>query len=60
MSESLADVIQVAGGELRLLRRLLSDAGEDAWERLLEWLMDDWFRLDVLGLENIPADGPAV
>ncbi|WP_164720818.1 lysophospholipid acyltransferase family protein [Streptomyces sp. W1SF4] len=60
MSESLADVIEVAGGELRFLRGLLADAGENAWERLLEWLMDDWFRLDVLGLENIPADGPAV
>ncbi|MFH7600504.1 lysophospholipid acyltransferase family protein [Streptomyces racemochromogenes] len=60
MSESLADVIEVAGSELRFLRKLLGDAGENAWERLLEWFIDDWFRLDVLGLENIPADGPAV
>ncbi|WP_052757783.1 lysophospholipid acyltransferase family protein [Streptomyces yangpuensis] len=60
MSESLADVIGAAGGELRFLRRLLGDVGEDAWERLLEWLMDDWFGLEVLGVENIPADGPAV
>ncbi|MEV7544500.1 1-acyl-sn-glycerol-3-phosphate acyltransferase [Streptomyces sp. NPDC089915] len=60
MSESLADVIEVAGSELRFLRRLLGAAGENAWERLLEWFIDEWFRLDVLGLENIPADGPAV
>ncbi|KIF01588.1 hypothetical protein PL81_34755, partial [Streptomyces sp. RSD-27] len=60
MSESLADVIEVAGSELRFLRKLLGDAGENAWERLLEWFIDDWFRLDVLGLENIPAEGPAV
>ncbi|MFE1792194.1 lysophospholipid acyltransferase family protein [Streptomyces sp. NPDC059525] len=60
MSESLADVIEVAGNELRFLRRMIGDVGENVWERLLEWLIDDWFRLDVLGLENIPADGPAV
>lgn len=60
MSESLADVIEVAGSELRFLRGLLGAAGENAWERLLEWFIDEWFRLDVLGLENIPADGPAV
>ncbi|MEU3403564.1 lysophospholipid acyltransferase family protein [Streptomyces sp. NPDC006670] len=60
MSESLADVIAVAGNELRFLRKMAGDVGENAWERLLEWLIDDWFRLDVLGLENIPADGPAV
>ncbi|GAA0286271.1 lysophospholipid acyltransferase family protein [Streptomyces polychromogenes] len=60
MTESLADVIEVAGSELRFLRKLLGAAGEDAWERLLEWFIDEWFRLDVLGLENIPADGPAV
>ncbi len=60
VSESLADVFGVAGSDFRFLRRLLGDVGEDAWERLLEWLIDEWFRLDVLGLENIPADGPAV
>ncbi|MFA7761848.1 lysophospholipid acyltransferase family protein [Streptomyces sp. NPDC048723] len=63
MSESLTDVIEVlgaAGAELRNVKRLLGDAGESAWDQLLDWLVDDWFRLDVLGLENIPADGPAV
>lgn len=63
MSESLTDVIEVlgaAGAELRNVKRLLGDAGENAWDQLLDWLVDDWFRLDVLGLENIPADGPAV
>ncbi|WP_405791690.1 acyltransferase family protein [Streptomyces sp. NBC_00029] len=63
MSESLSDVIEVldaAGAELRNVKRLLGDSGEVAWGRLLDWLVDDWFRLDVLGLENIPADGPAV
>ncbi|PWK71297.1 1-acyl-sn-glycerol-3-phosphate acyltransferase [Streptomyces sp. CG 926] len=63
MSESMTDVIEVlgaAGVELRNMKRLLGDAGESAWDLLLDWLVDDWFRLDVLGLENIPADGPAV
>ncbi|MFJ3960934.1 lysophospholipid acyltransferase family protein [Streptomyces sp. NPDC090036] len=59
----MSDVIEVldaAGVELRNVKRLLGDSGEVAWGRLLDWLVDDWFRLDVLGLENIPADGPAV
>ncbi|MFG2988211.1 lysophospholipid acyltransferase family protein [Streptomyces sp. NPDC048257] len=59
----MTDVIEVlgaAGAELRHAKRLLGDAGETAWGQLLDWLVDDWFRLDVLGLENIPADGPAV
>ncbi|MCB5180847.1 lysophospholipid acyltransferase family protein [Streptomyces antimicrobicus] len=60
MSESKADVVGIAGGDLRFLRGLLGSAGEDAWERLLEWFVDDWFRLDVLGLDNVPAEGPAV
>ncbi|MFF4324965.1 lysophospholipid acyltransferase family protein [Streptomyces sp. NPDC001591] len=60
MSESLADVIAVAGAELRFVKALLGDAGEAAWDRLLDWLVDDYFRLDVLGVENIPADGAAV
>ncbi|MFJ5547486.1 1-acyl-sn-glycerol-3-phosphate acyltransferase [Streptomyces sp. NPDC093225] len=60
MSESVAEVIEVAGAELRFLRKLLGGVGENAWERLLERFVDDWFRLDVLGLENIPQDGPAV
>jgi 1-acyl-sn-glycerol-3-phosphate acyltransferase len=60
VSTSMADVIEVAAAEIRFLRRLLGEAGENAWERLLEWFIDDYFRLDVLGLENIPAEGPAV
>ncbi|MFG2709899.1 lysophospholipid acyltransferase family protein [Streptomyces goshikiensis] len=63
MSESMTDVIEVfgaAGAEFRNVKQLLGDAGENAWDRLLDWLVDDWFRLDVLGLENIPAEGPAV
>ncbi|MFD9008143.1 lysophospholipid acyltransferase family protein [Streptomyces sp. NPDC059552] len=63
MSENMADVIEVldaAGVELKNVKRLLGNAGEAAWDQLLDWLVDDWFRVDVLGLENIPADGPAV
>lgn len=64
MSESVTDVIDVAGAELRFVKGLLGEAvgeaGETAWDRLLDWLVDDYFRLDVLGLENIPAEGPAV
>ncbi|MFI1452671.1 lysophospholipid acyltransferase family protein [Streptomyces roseus] len=60
MSESMTDVIEVAGAELRNARRMLGDAGEEAWDRLLDWLVDDYFRLETVGMENIPADGPAV
>ncbi|WP_159047306.1 lysophospholipid acyltransferase family protein [Streptomyces sp. XY332] len=60
MSESMADVIEVAGAELRYVKRLLGKAGESTWDRFLDWLVDDWFRLEVAGLENIPAEGPAV
>ncbi|MEV0416430.1 lysophospholipid acyltransferase family protein [Streptomyces sp. NPDC050448] len=63
MSESMADVtdvIEVAGAELRYMKRLLGDAGESAWDRLLDWFVDDYFRLEVVGLENIPPEGPAV
>ncbi|AXE24758.1 hypothetical protein C0216_16030 [Streptomyces globosus] len=60
MSESIIGVVDIAKSELRFLRHMLGDAGENAWERLLEWFIDDWFRLDVLGLENVPAEGPAV
>ncbi|MER5726872.1 lysophospholipid acyltransferase family protein [Streptomyces sp. NPDC002138] len=60
MSTSMADVFDVAGSELRFVRGLLGEAGQDAWDRLLEWFIDDYFRLDVLGLENIPAEGAAV
>ncbi|MFE9480061.1 lysophospholipid acyltransferase family protein [Streptomyces spororaveus] len=56
----MIEVLGAAGAELRNVKRLLGDAGENAWDQLLDWLVDDWFRLDVLGLENIPADGPAV
>ncbi|MFI1147615.1 lysophospholipid acyltransferase family protein [Streptomyces sp. NPDC020817] len=60
MSESMTDVIEVAGAEIRNVQRLLGDAGEGAWDRLLDWLVDDYFRLEVAGVENIPAEGPAV
>lgn len=60
MPDSVDEMIDMAGAELKQLTRLLGLAGETAWERLLEWLVDDYFRLDALGLENIPAEGPAV
>ncbi|MEU7555949.1 lysophospholipid acyltransferase family protein [Streptomyces sp. NPDC044571] len=60
MSESVTGVIDVVGAELRQVKRLLGDAGETAWDRFLDWLVDDYFRLDVQGVENIPAEGPAV
>ncbi|MET9885675.1 lysophospholipid acyltransferase family protein [Streptomyces sp. NPDC006430] len=60
MSERMADVIEVAGSELRYVKQLLGDVGESAWDRFLDWLVDDYFRLEVVGVENIPADGPAV
>ncbi|MER7463128.1 1-acyl-sn-glycerol-3-phosphate acyltransferase [Streptomyces sp. NPDC097981] len=60
MSENLADVIDVAGAELRHVGRLLGEAGESAWDRFLDWLVDDYFRLEVAGTENIPAEGPAI
>lgn len=56
----VADVLDVAGVELRNLGRLLGEAGEAAWERLLAWLVDEYFRLEVTGWGNIPAEGPAV
>ncbi|GHB52270.1 acyltransferase [Streptomyces cirratus] len=56
----VADVLDVAGTELRNLKRLLGKAGEEAWDRLLDWLVDEYFRLEVTGWENIPAEGPAV
>ncbi|MFE6844767.1 lysophospholipid acyltransferase family protein [Streptomyces sp. NPDC057686] len=63
MSEGMADVtdaIEVAGAELRYVKRLLGEAGENTWDRFLDWLVDDWFRLEVVGVQNIPAEGPAV
>ncbi|MER7760330.1 lysophospholipid acyltransferase family protein [Streptomyces sp. NPDC097619] len=60
MSESMSDVMDIAGAELRHLSRVLGDVGVHAWDRLLGWFVDDWFRLDVFGLENVPAEGPAV
>ncbi|MEV0988523.1 lysophospholipid acyltransferase family protein [Streptomyces sp. NPDC049949] len=60
MSESMTDVIEVAGAEIRNVQRLLGDVGEGAWDRFLDWLVDDYFRLEVAGVENIPAEGPAV
>ncbi|MEV7611861.1 lysophospholipid acyltransferase family protein [Streptomyces sp. NPDC089799] len=60
MSESMSDVIEMAGAEFRHMGRMLGDVGVQAWDRLLDWFIDDWFRVDVLGLENIPSEGPAV
>lgn len=60
MSESVTDVIEVGGAELRYARERLGEAGEGVWDHLLGWLMDDYFRLESTGWENIPADGPAV
>ncbi|WP_328296767.1 acyltransferase family protein [Streptomyces sp. NBC_00435] len=60
MSESVRDVIGAGAAELRYVKELLGGAGVDAWDRLVDWLVEDWFRLDVSGWENIPADGPAV
>ncbi|MBT2407893.1 MULTISPECIES: 1-acyl-sn-glycerol-3-phosphate acyltransferase [unclassified Streptomyces] len=60
MSESVTGVIHVAGVELRFVKGLLGEAGETAWDRLLDWPVEDYFRLDVLGLENVPAEWPAV
>ncbi|MEU6892464.1 lysophospholipid acyltransferase family protein [Streptomyces sp. NPDC046557] len=57
---AVADVLDVAGVELRHLKRVLEKVGESAWERLLGWLVDEYFRLEVTGWENIPAEGPAV
>lgn len=56
----VTEVIEVAGAELRYVKRLLGGAGESAWDRFLDWLVDDYFRLEVTGSENIPAEGPAV
>ncbi|MFB6614448.1 lysophospholipid acyltransferase family protein [Streptomyces sp. NPDC056367] len=60
MSESLTDLLEAAAVEFRQLGRLFGEAGEVAWDRTLDWLVDDYFRLDVMGLENVPAEGPAV
>ncbi|UQX03994.1 1-acyl-sn-glycerol-3-phosphate acyltransferase [Streptomyces sp. RerS4] len=60
MSEIFTEMIEVAGGELRYAKRLLVEGGEVAWRRWLDWLIDDYFRLDVLGLENIPTEGAGV
>ncbi|MEV7417429.1 lysophospholipid acyltransferase family protein [Streptomyces sp. NPDC089919] len=63
MSDAKADLIELlgaAGEELRHAGKLLGDAGEIAWDRLLDWFVDDYFRVDLLGLENVPAAGPAV
>ncbi|MGW6686187.1 lysophospholipid acyltransferase family protein [Streptomyces sp. NPDC054961] len=60
MAESIADVIEVGGAELRYAKELLGGVGETAWDRLLDWLVDDYFRVDSSGWENVPAEGPAV
>ncbi|MFJ6793567.1 lysophospholipid acyltransferase family protein [Streptomyces sp. NPDC091268] len=60
MPKDLTEVIDVAAAELRYVKERLGDGGETAWDRLLDWLVDDYFRLEATGLENIPADGPAI
>lgn len=60
MRDSVAEMIKVAGAELSSARRLLGEAGGVAWDRLLDWLVDDYFRVAALGLDNIPTKGPAV
>ncbi|MCY0925427.1 lysophospholipid acyltransferase family protein [Streptomyces sp. H27-H1] len=60
MSESVNDVIEAGAAELRYVKERLEEAGGGAWDRLLDWLMDDYFRLDITGWENIPTEGPAV
>ncbi|MCJ0869834.1 lysophospholipid acyltransferase family protein [Streptomyces sp. AP-93] len=60
MSESVTDVMVAGAAEFRYAKERLGEAGEGVWDRLLDWLMDEYFRLEIAGLENIPADGPAV
>ncbi|MFF3618293.1 lysophospholipid acyltransferase family protein [Streptomyces sp. NPDC002467] len=60
MSESLTDFLDAAAVEFRLLRGMFGGAGEIACIRTLDWLVDDYFRLDVMGLENVPAEGAAL
>ncbi|WP_327250745.1 lysophospholipid acyltransferase family protein [Streptomyces sp. NBC_01244] len=60
VSESIPDVTGAGAAEFRYAKERLGEAGESAWDRLLDWLMDDYFRLEVTGGENIPQDGPAV
>lgn len=60
MRDSVSEMIKAAGAEIDSAKRLLGEAGEVAWDRLLDWLVDDYFRVVALGLENIPAEGPAV
>ncbi|MFF3212849.1 lysophospholipid acyltransferase family protein [Streptomyces sp. NPDC002886] len=60
MSDSVTDVMEAGTAEFRYAREWLGEAGETAWDRLLDWLMEDYFRLEMTGWENIPAKGPAV
>ncbi|MFE2151075.1 1-acyl-sn-glycerol-3-phosphate acyltransferase [Streptomyces lavendulae] len=60
MSEDTGDPTGVAGDGLRQFGERLGRMGESAGDRLLDWLVDDYFRLDLLGPENIPSEGPAV
>ncbi|MBW5482854.1 lysophospholipid acyltransferase family protein [Streptomyces bambusae] len=56
----VVDVLDVAAAELRHVGRLLGEAGESVWDRVLDWLVDDYFRVEVRGSRKLPADGPAV
>ncbi|MEU9165968.1 lysophospholipid acyltransferase family protein [Streptomyces sp. NPDC048424] len=60
MRDSMVEMIRATGAELGSAKRLLDEAGGVAWDRLLDWLVDDYFRVTALGLENIPTTGPAV
>ncbi|MFE2272565.1 lysophospholipid acyltransferase family protein [Streptomyces lavendulae] len=60
MSEHTGDPIGVAGDGFRQFGERLGRMGGSARDRLLDWLVDDYFRLDLLGPENVPSEGPAV
>ncbi|WP_280919949.1 1-acyl-sn-glycerol-3-phosphate acyltransferase [Streptomyces sp. SPB4] len=61
MSQNTGEPIGAADGDgFRQFGEHLGRMGESAGDRLLDWLVDDYFRLDLLGPENIPSEGPAV
>ncbi|MFJ1864760.1 lysophospholipid acyltransferase family protein [Streptomyces sp. NPDC088097] len=60
MSPSVTDLLEIATAEFRSVRRLLGEAGEVALDRTMDWLVDDYFRLDVRGLEKVPTEGAAL
>ncbi|MDG4856882.1 lysophospholipid acyltransferase family protein [Streptomyces sp. T-3] len=40
--------------------RLLENIGNDALDSLLGWLADDYFRIEISGMENVPESGSAI